>query len=150
MEPILSAVEEVGELLNKVTTVLVASVPVSDFVVVIFDAEEIVTSVEAVDSLLAVVGTVEVCDELAAVEEDCEPAEIFVTSDVVCGSSVVEPTLSAVEDVGELLNVVMPVIIFNAEVMGKSVVSVDSVLSVDLTEVGDESNAALEDCESAE
>ena len=57
MEPVLSGMEDVGELLNEVLPVLVASVPVSDLVVVIFDAGVIVTSVEAVCSVFSVVGT---------------------------------------------------------------------------------------------
>ena len=49
--------EDVGELLNEVLSVLVASVPVSDLVVVMFEAEVIVTSVEAVCSVFSLVGT---------------------------------------------------------------------------------------------
>jgi hypothetical protein len=67
-------------------------------VVVIFDADVIVTSVEAGDSLLSVVEMAGVCDETAAVEGDEDSAGLFVTSDVFCVSSVVEPILSAVED----------------------------------------------------
>ena len=57
-----------------------------------------VTFVEGVDSLLSVVGTEEVCDESTAVEGDKDSAGSFVTSEVVGGSSVVEPIFSAVED----------------------------------------------------
>ena len=57
MKPVVSDMEDVGELLNEVLPVLVASVPVSDLVVVIFDADVIVTSVEAVCSVFSVVGT---------------------------------------------------------------------------------------------
>ena len=67
-------------------------------VVVIFDADVIVTSVEAGDSLLSVVEMAGVCDETAAVEGDEDSAGLFVTSDVFCVFSVVEPILSAVED----------------------------------------------------
>ena len=70
-----------------------------------------VTFVVAVDSLLSVVGTEEVCDESTAVEEDKDSAGSFVTSDVVCGSSVVELFLSAVEDEVETLNEVLPVLV---------------------------------------
>ena len=56
MELLLSGMEDVGELLNEVLPVLVASDPVSDLVVVIFDADVIVTSVEAVCSVFSVVG----------------------------------------------------------------------------------------------
>ena len=80
-------------------------------VVVIFDAVVIVTSVEAVDNLLSDVGTEEVCDGSTAVEEDKDSAGSFVTSDVVCGSSVVEPIFSAVEDDGELLTEVLAVLV---------------------------------------
>ena len=54
---------------------------------------------------------VDVSDESAAVEEDCDSAEMFVTSDVVCCSSVMEPTLSVVEDDGKLLNEVTTVLV---------------------------------------
>ena len=87
------------------------SVPVIDFIVVIFDADVIVTSVEAVDSLLSVVKMVGVCDESSEVVEDEDSAGSFVTSDVVCGSSVVELFLSAVEDEVEPLNEVLPVLV---------------------------------------
>ena len=111
MEPIFSAVEDDGELLTDVTTVLFVSVPVTDFIVVIFDADVIVTSVEAVDSLLSVVKMVGVCDESSEVVEDEDSAGSLVTSDVVCGSSVVELLLSAVDDEVETLNEVRPVLV---------------------------------------
>ena len=107
MEPIFSAVEDDGELLTDVTAVLFVSVPVTDFIVVIFDADVIVTSVEAVDSLLSVVKIVGVCE----VVEDEDSAGSLVTSDVVCGSSVVELLLSAVEDEVKTLNEVLPVLV---------------------------------------
>ena len=80
-------------------------------VVVIFDAVVIVTSVEAVDTLLFVVGTEDTCDESTAVEEDKDSDGPFVTSDVVCALSVVELILSAVEIGGELLNEVLAVLV---------------------------------------
>ena len=111
MEPIFSAVEDDGELLTDVTTVLFVSVPVTDFIVVIFDADVIVTSAEAVDSLLSVVKIVGVCEESSEVVEDEDSAGSLVTSDVVCGSSVVELLLSAVEGEVETLNEVLPVLV---------------------------------------
>ena len=57
-----------------------------------------VTSVEAGDSLLSVDEMAGVCDETAVVEGDEDSAGSFVTSDVFCVFSVVEPILSAVED----------------------------------------------------
>ena len=69
------------------------------------------TFVEAVDSLLSVVGTEEVCDESTAVAEDKDSDGPFVTIDVVCALSVVELILSAVEIGGELLNEVLAVLI---------------------------------------
>ena len=111
VEPIFSAVEDDGELLTDVTTVLFVSVPVTDFIVVIFDADVIVTSAEAVDSLLSVVKMVGVCDESSEVVEDEDSAGSLVTSDVVCGSSVVELLLSAVDDEVETLNEVRPVLV---------------------------------------
>ena len=111
VELILSAVEIGGELLNEDTTVLFVSVPVTDFIVVIFDSDVMVTFVEVVDSLLSVVGTEDICDESTVVEGDNDSAGSFVTSDVVCGSSVVELLLSAVEDEVETLNEVLPVLV---------------------------------------
>ena len=111
VEPIFSAVEDDGELLTDVTAVLFVSVPVTDFIVVIFDADVIVTAVEAVDSLPSVVKMVGVCDESTAVEEDKDSDGPFVTSDVVCALSVVELILSAVEIGGELLNEVLAVLV---------------------------------------
>ena len=111
MEPIFSAVEDDGELLTDVTTVLFVSVPVTDFIVVIFDADVIVTAVEAVDSLPSVVKIVGVCEESSEVVEDEDSAGSLVTSDVVCGSSVVELLLSAVEDEVKTLNEVLPVLV---------------------------------------
>ena len=87
------------------------SVPVTDFTVVIFDSDVMVTFVVAIDSLLSVVGTEEFCDESTAVEEDKDSDGPFVTSDVVCGLSVVELILSVVEIGGELLNEVLAVLI---------------------------------------
>ena len=107
----LSAVEDEVEPLNEVLAVLFVSVPVTDFIVVIFDAEVIVTSIEAVDSLLSVVKLVGVCDETIEVVEDEDSAGSLVTSDVVCGSSVVELLLSAVEDEVKTLNEVLPVLV---------------------------------------
>ena len=74
---------------------LIAKSDLKDFIVVIFDADVIVTSIEAVDSLLSVVKMVGVCDESSEVVEDEDSAGSLVTSDVVCGSSVVELLLSA-------------------------------------------------------
>ena len=111
VEPIFSAVEDDGELLTDVTAVLFVSVPVTDFIVVIFDADVIVRSAEAVDSLLSVVKMVGVCDESSEVVEDEDSAGSLVTSDVVCGSSVVELLLSAVDDEVETLNEVRPVLV---------------------------------------
>ena len=111
MEPLFSAVEDDGELLTEVTTVLFVSFPVTDFIVVIFDSDVMVTFVEVVDSLLSVVGTEDICDESTVVEGDNDSAGSFVTSDVVCGSSVVELLLSAVEDEVETLNEVLPVLV---------------------------------------
>ena len=111
VEPIFSAVEDDGELLTEVTNVLFISVPVTDLIVVIFDSDVMVTFVVAVDSLLSVVGTEEVCDESTAFEEDKDSDGPFVTSDVVCGSSVVELLLSAVDDEVETLNEVRPVLV---------------------------------------
>ena len=111
VEPILSAVEDDWALLTEVTTVLFVSFPITDFIVVIFDSDVMVTFVEAVDSLLSVVGTEEVCDESTAVEEDKDSDGPFVTSDVVCGMSFVELILSAVEIGGELLNEVLAVLV---------------------------------------
>ena len=103
--------EDEVEPLNEVLAVLFVSVPVTDFIVVIFDADVIVTSVEAVDSLLSVVKIVGVCEESSEVVEDEDSAGSLVTSDVVCGSSVVELLLSAVEDEVEPLNEVLPVLV---------------------------------------
>jgi hypothetical protein len=111
VEPIFSEVEDDGELLTEVTTELFISVPVTDFIVVIFDADVIVTSLKAVDSLLSVVKMVGVCDESSEVVEDEDSAGSLVTSDVVCGSSVVELLLSAVEDEVKTLNEVLPVLV---------------------------------------
>ena len=60
---------------------------------------------------MSVVGTEDVCDESTAVEEDKDSDGPFVTSDVVCGSSVVELLLSAVDDEVETLNEVRPVLV---------------------------------------
>ena len=111
VEPIFSAVEDDGELLTEVTTVLFISVPVTDIIVVIFDSDVMVTFVEVVDSLLSVVGTEDICDESTVVEGDNDSAGSFVTSGVVCGSSVVELLLSAVEDEVKTLNEVLPVLV---------------------------------------
>ena len=111
VEPIFSAVEDDGELLTEVRTVIFVSVPVTDFTVVIFDSDVMVTFVVAIDSLFSVVGTEDVCDESTAVEEDKDSDGPFVTSDVVCGLSVVELILCAVEIGGELLNEVLTVLI---------------------------------------
>jgi hypothetical protein len=111
VELLLSAVKDEVETLTEVTTVVLVSVPVTDFTVVIFDSDVMVTFVVAIDSLLSVVGTEEFCDESTAVEEDKDSDGPFVTSDVVCGLSVVELILSAVEIGGELLNEVLAVLI---------------------------------------
>ena len=111
LEPLFSEVEDDGKLLTEVTNVLFVSVPVIDFIVVIFDSDVMVTFVEAVDSLLSVVGTEEFCDESTAVVEDKDSAGSFVTSDVVCGSLVVELLLSAVEDEVDTLFKVLPVLV---------------------------------------
>ena len=162
MEPLFSAVEDEGELLTGVTNVLFISVPVTDFIVVIFDADVLVTSIEAVDSLLSVVKLVGVCDESSEVVEDEDSAGSLVTSDVICGSSVMEPLFSAVEDEGELLTgvtnvlfVSVPVtdfivVIFDADVIVTSVEAVDSLLSVvKMVGVCDESSEVVEDEDSA-
>jgi hypothetical protein len=162
VEPIFSAVEDDGELLTEVRTVIFVSVPVTDFTVVIFDSDVMVTFVVAIDSLLSVVGTEEVCDESTAVEEDKDSAGSFVTSDVVCGSSVLEPIFSEVEDDGELLTEVtnelfisVPVtefivVIFDADVIVTSLKAVDSLLSVvKMVGVCDESSEVVEDEDSA-
>ena len=111
VELLLSAVEDEVEPLNEVLAVLFVSVPVTDFIVVIFDADVIVTAVEAVDSLPSVVKMVGVCDESSEVVEDEDSAGSLVTSVVVCGSSVVELLLSAVKDEVETLNEVRPVLV---------------------------------------
>ena len=89
-----------------------------------------VTSVEAGDSLLSVVVTEEVCDESTAVEEDKDSAGSFVTGDVVCGSTVVELLLSAVEDEVEPLNEVLAVLFVSVPVTDFIVVIFDSDVMV--------------------